>query len=43
MPDHCPLTFQAASPQNDQTHLKNSSAVADDLIECVWQFSGIGT
>ena len=30
-------------PQNGQTHLNNSLAIADELFECVWPFCGIGT
>ena len=29
-------------PENGQTHANNSSAVADELFECVWIFSGVG-
>ena len=36
------LIFQAATPQNDQTHSNNSSAFADELFECVWPFYGVG-
>ena len=31
------------TPQNGQAHLDNSSAVADELFECVWPFCGAGT
>ena len=30
-------------PQNGQTHLNNSLAIADEVFECVWPFFGIGT
>ena len=26
------------TPQNGQTHSNNSSAIADELFECVWPF-----
>ena len=29
------LTFEAPIPQNGQTHLNNSSQIADELFECV--------
>ena len=31
----CKLSLEAQTPQNGQTHSKNSSAVADELFECV--------
>ena len=30
------------NPQNGQTLSNNSSAVADELFECVWPFCGVG-
>ena len=35
------LTLQAPTPQNDQTHSNNSSAVGGGLFECVWYFVGL--
>ena len=32
----------SANQQNGQTRWNNSSAVADELFECVWQFCGVG-
>ena len=32
------LTLHVPTPQNGQTHLNNSSAVADELFKCVWPF-----
>ena len=29
------------TPQNGQTHPSHSSAVAEELFECIWSFSGI--
>ena len=29
------------TPQNGQTHPNNSSAAADELLECVWPFCGV--
>ena len=38
------LTLEAPSPQNGQKHSQNSSAsFADELLECVWPFCGVGT
>ena len=36
------LTLSAPTLQNGQTHSNNSSAVADELFECVWPFCEIG-
>ena len=36
------LTYSAPTPQSGQTHSNNSSAVVDELFECVWPFYGIG-
>ena len=36
------LTLYTPIPQNGQTHSSNSSAIADELFQCVWPFSGIG-
>ena len=36
------LTLQVSSPQNGQTHSKNSSGVAEELLECVWLFCAVG-
>ena len=30
------------TPQNGQTHRNNSSALANELFECVWLFCGVG-
>ena len=30
------------TPQNGQTHSKNSSATADELLKSVWPFCGVG-
>ena len=30
------------TPLNGQTHSNNLSAVAKELIECVWPFCGVG-
>ena len=35
-------TFYALTPKNGQTHSNNSSAVTDELSECVWPFCGFG-
>ena len=32
------LTLSVPTSQNGQTHSNNSSAVADELFECVWPF-----
>ena len=32
----------SAKPQNGQTHLNNSSTFADEFIEFVWPFCGVG-
>ena len=32
----------SANPQNGQTHSISSSAIADELFECVWPFCGAG-
>ena len=37
------LTYSAPTPQNGETHSNNSSAVADELFECVWPFCVVGT
>ena len=37
------LTPQMPTPENDQTHSKKSSAVADKLGDYVWPFWGVGT
>ena len=37
------LTLTATTPQNGQTDSNNSSATADELLECVWQFCWVGT
>ena len=34
------LTLEAPSPQNGQKH---SASFADELLECVWPFCGVGT
>ena len=34
--DHFMLTIKVPTPQNGQTHLNNSSIVANELFECVW-------
>ena len=34
--------FIHATPQIGQTHLNSSSALADELFECVWPFCGVG-
>ena len=31
------------NPENGQTHSANSSDFADELVEFVWPFSGVGT
>ena len=36
------LNLYALTPQNSQTHSNNSLALADELLECVWPFSGVG-
>ena len=36
------LAPYAPTPQNGQTHSNNSSATADELLECVWWFCGVG-
>ena len=36
------LSLWAPTPQNGQTYSNNSSAVADELFECVWLFCEIG-
>ena len=41
--ESCPLTLQAPTPENGQTHSNKSSAVADKLFECVWPFCGVAT
>ena len=30
------------TPQNGQTHSNNSSAVVEEVFECVWPFCGVG-
>ena len=37
-----PLTRQATTPQNGQTHSNKSLAVAEESFECVWLFRGVG-
>ena len=37
------LTLKTPIPQNGQTHSNNSSAVTNELFECVWPFCGIGS
>ena len=37
------LTYSAPTPQSGQTHSNNSSAVVDELFECVWPFCVVGT
>ena len=36
------LILQAPTPQNSQTHSNNLSAIANELLECVWPFCGLG-
>ena len=36
------LTLQVPSPQNSQTHSKNSSGFAEELLECVWLICAVG-
>ena len=33
----------STEPQIGQTHSNNLSAVANELFECAWTFSGVGT
>ena len=35
------LTLSAPTSQNVQTHSNNSTDVANELFECVWQFYGV--
>ena len=37
------LTLYSSISQNGQTHSNNSSAISNELFECVWPFCGIGT
>ena len=37
------LTLLASTSQNGETHSNNSSAIADELFECVSTFCGLGT
>ena len=39
---HISITLFALTPQNGQTHSNNSSPTADELLECVWPFCGVG-
>ena len=39
----CILTLKAPTPQNSQTHANNLLAVANELLECVGTFCGVGT
>ena len=36
------LTILVPTPQNGQTHSISTSAVANELLECVWPFCGVG-
>ena len=36
------ISLWSTTPQNGQTHLKNSSPTGDKLFECVWPFCGVG-
>ena len=36
------ITLSAPTPQNGQTQSNNSSAIAEELFECVWPFCGVG-
>ena len=36
------ILVEAPTPKNNQAHSNKSSAVADELSECVWLFSGVG-
>ena len=36
------LTLLAPTLKNGQTHTNNSSAIAEELFECVWSFWGAG-
>ena len=36
------LTLQVPTLHNGQTHSNNLLAIADELLECVWPFCGIG-
>ena len=38
----CLLILSAPTPQNDQTNSNNSSAVAYELLKCVWPFYRVG-
>ena len=40
--DKLVLTFEASTAQNGLTPSNNSSAKADELLKCVWPFSGVG-
>ena len=35
------VEIQAQTPQNGQAHSNNSSAVANEVCECVWPFLGL--
>ena len=39
---HISITLFALTPQNGQTHSNNSLPTADELLECVWPFCGVG-
>ena len=35
-------SFNSLTLQNGKTHSNSSSAVADELFQCVWPFFGVG-
>ena len=41
-PSDLNFTLYARTPQNGQIHSNNSSAVANELFECVWPLLGVG-
>ena len=36
------ITLSAPTLQNGQTQSNNTSAIAEELFECVWPFCGVG-